>query len=146
MEGLYRPETSHLAGAGTHAAFRDTYSNGQATPHEAGRPKWHDAVVHFYLEAAREADRVLKPYGIFIIKCQDEVSANMQRLTHVELINGIEPLGFYTKDLFIVVRQNKPGVSRMLRQEHARKNHSYFLVLIKTNGRNPRGKGIRRAK
>ena len=34
-------------------------------------------------------------------------------------------------DLFVVVRTNKPGVSRMLRQVHARKNHSYFLVFRK---------------
>jgi len=29
------------------------------------------------------------------------------------------------------VRQNRPAMSRMLRQEHARKNHSYFLVFVK---------------
>ncbi len=35
------------------------------------------------------------------------------------------------EDLFVVVRKNKPGVSRILRQVHARKNHSYFLVFRK---------------
>ncbi|HUY75215.1 MAG TPA: DNA methyltransferase [Ktedonobacterales bacterium] len=145
MEGLYRPSAEHLAGAGSHAAFRTTYSNGQATPHEEGRPRWHDAVVHFYLEATREALRVLKPYGTLIVKCQDEVSANRQRLTHVELINALEKQGLYTKDLFIVVRPNKPGVSRMKQQEHARKNHSYFLVFVKTNGGSPRKKAAKKA-
>jgi hypothetical protein len=33
------------------------------------------------------------------------------------------------------MRTNKPGVSRLLRQVHARKNHSYFLVFRKPNGR-----------
>jgi hypothetical protein len=36
------------------------------------------------------------------------------------------------EDLFVVMRMNKPGVSRMLRQVHARKNHSYFLVFRKS--------------
>ena len=40
---------------------------------------------------------------------------------------------FYAKDLFVVVRQNRPGVSRALKQVHARKNHSYFLVFVKTS-------------
>ena len=37
--------------------------------------------------AVSEARRVLKPPGVLIVKCQDEVSANRQRLTHVEIIN-----------------------------------------------------------
>jgi hypothetical protein len=74
---------------------------------------------------------VLKRNGIFIVKCQDEVSANRQWLTHVEIINGYAALGFYARDLFVVVRPNQPGVSRLLKQVHARKNHSYFLVFQK---------------
>jgi hypothetical protein len=35
------------------------------------------------------------------------------------------------EDLFVVLRRNRPGVSRLLRQVHARKNHSYFLVFRK---------------
>ena len=75
--------------------------------------------------------QVLKDNGVLIVKCQDEVSANKQWLTHVEIINFCESLGFYTKDLFVVVRSNKAGVSRVKKQIHARKNHSYFLVFIK---------------
>ena len=67
---------------------------------------------------------------MFIVKSQDEVSANRQRLTHVELIKHFEGLDFYCKDLFVVVRQNKPGMSRMKKQVHARKSHSYFLVFV----------------
>jgi len=132
MEGFYRGDTNHLAGGGTHAAFRYNYSNGRAieTPDE-GAPKWHDAVVDMYVRAGWEAERVLKKDGIFIVKCQDEVSANKQRLTHVELITAYESMGFYTKDLFVVVRSNKAGVSRLKKQVHARKNHSYFLVFQK---------------
>jgi hypothetical protein len=139
MEGLYRSATSQMAGSGTYTAFRTTYSNSKET--ETG-PKYHEAVLDLYFKAGREAYRVLRQYGVLIVKCQDEVSANTQRLTHVEIINAYEPVGFYTKDLFVVVRPNKPAVSRIKKQEHARKNHSYFLVFVKTGGENPRGKGL----
>lgn len=139
MEGLYRRQKSHMAGSGTYAAFRDTYSNGERTTEG---PKYHDAVLDLYFRAGREAYRVLCPYGILIVKCQDEVSANTQRLTHVEIIHEFQAMGFYTKDLFVLVRSSKPSVSRLLRQEHARKRHSYFLVFVKTAGGNPKGKGL----
>jgi len=139
MEGFYRRSKSHMAGAGTYAAFRTTYSNGDETTHG---PKYHDAVVELYFRAGQEAHRVLRRYGLLIVKCQDEVSANMQRLTHVQIITNYESMGFYTKDLFIVVRPNRPAVSRVKKQQHARKNHSYFLVFVKTDGRNPRRKGL----
>lgn len=97
--------------------------------------KYHDAVLELYFQAADEASRVLRPGGIFIVKCQDEVCANQQRLTHVEVINDYARRGFIVEDLFVLMRTNRPGVSRLLRQVHARKNHSYFLVFRKPNGR-----------
>ena len=139
MEGLFRKDTEHLAGAGTHRTFREHYSNGEATN---GGPKWHDAVLDLYFKAGREALRVLRPNGVLIVKCQDEVSANRQRLSHVEIINEYESMGYYTKDLFVVMRTNQPGVSRLKKQVHARKNHSYFIVFVKI----PAGKNGRKMK
>ncbi len=132
MEGFFRRDQDHLGGSGTHSSFRNAYSNGQAT--EEGGPKWHAAVVDLYVKGGHEAARVLKKNGICIVKCQDEVSANRQCLTHVEIINAYSEFGFYARDLFVVVRSNRPGVSRILKQVHARKNHSYFLVFQKVNG------------
>lgn len=139
MEGLFRRSRDHLAGAGSYRAFREHYSNGEET--QAG-PKYHAAVLDLYCQAGQEAYRVLKPGGVLIVKCQDEVSANMQRLTHIEIINAYEPYGFYAKDLFVIVRPNRPGVSRLIKQEHARKNHSYFIVFVKiVPGRSRRATG-----
>lgn len=138
MEGLHRRSEGHLAGSGTHSAFRKAYSNGKTCEVGEDIPKWHDAVVDLYLKSGVEAFRVLKPGGILVVKCQDEVSANKQRLTHVEIISAYESLGLYTKDLFVVIRTNKPMVARLKVQVHARKAHSYFLVFqkIKTRIRN----------
>ncbi len=133
MEGLLRTQRRHKAGSGSYTAFREYYSNGDE---ESTGPKWHGAVTDLYFRAGGEALRVLKDSGVAIVKCQDEVSANRQWLTHVEIIAHYESLGFYTKDLFVVVRPNKAGVSRLKRQVHARKNHSYFLVFVKP----PKGK------
>jgi hypothetical protein len=129
MEGLYRRKVSHMAGNGNYSSFREYYSNGEAT---SGGPKWHAAVLDMYLRASLEAYRILRKGGVLIIKCQDEVSANRQNLTHVEIINELEKNGFHTKDLFVIVRPNKPAVSTMNRQVHARKIHSYFMVFVKT--------------
>lgn len=135
MEGFYRNGNAVKAGDGTHNTFREHYSNGDETPKPHGG-KWHAAVLDIYNEGGKEAQRILKDGGIFIVKCQDEVSANKQNLTHVEIINSFAEIGFFCKDLFVVVRPNKPGMSRVITQVHARKNHSYFLVFFKI----PRGK------
>jgi hypothetical protein len=132
MEGLHRRDEGHLAGSGSHAPFRRHYSGGTPT---AGGPRWHDAVVGLYVAAGLEAHRVLRKDGVLVVKCQDEVSANTQRLTHVEVITGYESIGFHTRDLFVVVRTNRAGVSRLKKQAHARKNHSYFLVFEKRRSR-----------
>lgn len=139
MEGFFRRKVEHKAAGGSHSAFRNYYSNGDEVSHGA---KWHAAVTDLYFKAGGEAYRVLKDNGVLIVKCQDEVSANRQCLTHVEIIIEYEKKGFYTKDLFVVVRTNKPGVSRLKKQVHARKNHSYFLVFVKL----PQGKNYLRSR
>lgn len=136
MEGLLRSNKDHKAGGGAFSAFREYYSNGDEV---SQGPKWHGAVTDLYFRAGAEARRVLRDHGVLIVKCQDEVSANCQWLTHVEIINHYEELGFYAKDLFVVVRQNKAGITRLKKQVHARKNHSYFLVFVKV----PVGKKVK---
>ncbi|MCY3927172.1 MAG: DNA methyltransferase [Acidobacteria bacterium] len=131
MEGLFRRTTAHMAGSGSYAAFRDHYSNSEATPDQPKSARWHAAVLDLYFAAGKEAHRVLRPTAKLIVKCQDEVSANRQNLTHVEILNEYLQLGFYARDLFVLVRPNRPGVSRIKTQVHARKNHSYFLVFEK---------------
>ena len=113
----------------THAAFEQHYRNNRSGGQTAR--KYHEAVLELYRDAGKEALRVLRDRGVFIVKCQDEVCSNRQRFTHVELMQAYGDMGFVAEDLFIVVRNNKPGVSRTIRQVHARKNHSYFLVFWK---------------
>lgn len=117
--------TAHASG---HAPMERYYGNNRAG---SDGPKYHEAVTALYFAAGAEAWRVLRNRGVLIVKCQDEVCSNRQRLTHVEIIQDYEDRGFVLEDLFVVVRTNRPGVSRVRRQVHARKNHSYFLVFWK---------------
>ena len=142
-EGIYRKQAEAKLGTGTHSSFRDAYSNGTEVnecedPRYTGSFRWYGAVVSLYFRAGREAHRVLRENGVLIVKCQDQVSANRQFLTHVEIINEYEKMGFYTKDLFVYMRPNKAGASSVKTQVHARKNHSYFLVFVKApEGKDP---------
>lgn len=141
MEGFYRDNASARAGQGTHSSFQRAYSSGKETQLQSsgtsGRLAWQDRVVDSYLRGAAEAHRVLKTEGVLIVKCQDAVSANLQRLAHIEIITALEHMGFYCKDIFVLVRPAKASVSRVITQVHARKNHSYFLVFVKTKNRAP---------
>jgi len=154
---VFDPPYMHTPGGTAHNGhqnFEGYYANNTERDHEVlkrgleetgGMPKYHEAVLDLYFRSGREAWRVLRDEGIFIVKCQDEVCTNRQRLTHIEITNEFARCGFVVEDLFVVVRNNKPGVSRMMnRQYHARKNHSYFMIYRKpreTRGRNrlPRG-------
>ncbi len=113
----------------THNAFEQHYrNNGSGAQTQS---KYHEAVLDLYEAAGKEAHRVLRERGILIVKCQDEVCSNRQRLTHVEIVLSYQEMKFVAEDLFVVMRNNRPGVSRTKRQVHARKNHSYFLVFWK---------------
>lgn len=131
---VFDPPYMHTPGGTAHVGhqnYEGYYKNNLA----ASEKKYHEAVLDLYFSAAKEAWRVLRDGGVYVVKCQDEVCANQQRLTHVELINELARHGFVAEDLFVIVRNGRPGVSRLLKQAHARKNHSYFLVFLKPNGR-----------
>jgi len=128
---VFDPPYMHTPGGTAHQNHQNFELYYQNNGTENNTVKYHEAVLDLYFRGAVEAFRVLKANGILIIKCQDEVCANKQRLTHVEIINELTSKGYIAEDLFVLVRLNKPGVSRLLKQNHARKNHSYFLVFRK---------------
>lgn len=131
---VFDPPYMHAMGGTSHAEggtgrFEDYYRNNARGATVAADV--HRGLLDLYEAAAREAMRVLRPRGVFIAKCQDEVRAGRQHFVHVELINALLAQGYDPLDLFVVVRTNRPGVSRMLKQLHARKAHSYFVVVRK---------------
>jgi len=91
--------------------------------------KWYD-------ECLIEFNRILKPGGFLIFKCQDTVSSGKQWLSHVHIINEAEKLGLYTKDFFILNAKNRIKGHNHQIQKHARKFHSYFIVFEKPKSKN----------
>lgn len=86
----------------------------------------------YYVDSMREFYRVLKVGGTLIFKCQDKVSSGKQYLSHVFVINEAVNLGFYPKDVFILLAKNRIVADwQKKNQQHARKFHSYFVVLKK---------------
>ena len=90
----------------------------------------------FYLDSMKEFYRILKYKGILIFKCQDKVSSNKQYFSHVFIINRAVRMGFYLKDLFILIDKNiLPAQWQPENQRNARKSHAYFLVFEKCNAK-----------
>ena len=88
----------------------------------------------FYIDSMVEAYRVLKDKGILIFKCQDKISSGKQYLSHIFIINEAIKIGFYPKDLFILLAKNRLTAAWQVKnQKNARKFHSYFIVFEKTN-------------
>lgn len=90
----------------------------------------------FYIDSLKEAYRILKDKGILIFKCQDKISSSKQYMSHCFVYNEAIKIGFYPKDLFILLAKNRLVADWQLKnQKNSRKFHSYFWVFEKTNKR-----------
>jgi len=83
-----------------------------------------------YKKALLEFHRILKKGGIVAFKCQD-FTDNNTTLTHCFVHNWALEIGFKTEDLFIMAFKGGRVWNSNLTQKHARKYHSYWLVLKK---------------
>lgn len=88
----------------------------------------------FYKESLTEFYRILKPKGILIFKCQDMIEGRKQFLSHIEIINTARAIGYYPKDLFILLSKTRIIRANQKQQQHTRKFHCYWLVFQKPNG------------
>jgi hypothetical protein len=89
----------------------------------------------YYVDTLKELYRITKPNGYVIFKCQDKVSSGKQYLSHCFIWNEVKDVGFYPKDLFILVAKNRIVANWQKKQKHARKFHSYFFVFQKKDVR-----------
>jgi tRNA G10 N-methylase Trm11 len=111
--------------------LRDSIDRGYRNRERARSGIHGVAAVHqMYAQAYIEAYRVLKKGGFLIVKCMDQVMSGKQTWMHTEMQRLAEILGFKNKDLFVMVMNGTPTMRHNI-QKHARRNHSYFLVLIK---------------
>lgn len=101
-----------------------------------GYETYYDLTTNYY-NSLKELYRVCDKNGYVVFKCQDTVSGGKNHFTHSMVINMALKIGFYPKDLFILLskmRINSFG-TKWTKQEHARKYHSYFIILQKIKPR-----------
>lgn len=91
----------------------------------------YQAVLRMYLRGSLEAHRVLRQRGVLIVKCQPCVADHRQYPIHAHLTMTLPLFGLEIIDEFLLISNQVP-IMRHARQQHARKNHSYFLVFKKT--------------
>lgn len=97
----------------------------------------YDELKNNYHKSLVELYRVCQDGGHLVFKCQDTVSGGKNHFTHVMVMNMAMEIGFYPRDLFILLakmRINSFG-TKWTKQEHARKYHSYFWVFEKVKPR-----------
>lgn len=90
---------------------------------------WID-LEQMYKNSLIEFYRVLKKGGIVAFKCQDYTDSKTT-LTHCFVNNWALEIGYKTEDLFILVWTAGRIWNSKLTQRHARKYHSYWMVLKK---------------
>lgn len=82
-----------------------------------------------YKGILKEAYRILKKGGLLIFKCQDYTDSKTT-MTHCMVYDWATALGFYAKDMAILVKPNKI-YNGNVKQRHLRKVHTYFWVFVK---------------
>ena len=85
-----------------------------------------DIMANLYFRGMAEARRILAHKGLMFVKCQDEIQSGKQVWSHIEIYNAALAMGFYAKDMFVLMRNDRPP--KQHKQQHARRNHSYLWV------------------
>ena len=90
---------------------------------------WED-LEEMYKKSMQEFYRVLDKGGIVAFKCQDYTDSRTT-LTHCFVHNWVIEIGFKVEDLFIHEFKGGRVWNSNLVQRHARKYHSYWIILKK---------------
>jgi len=140
---VFDPPYMHMSANSNYVKFGNfehLYKNGET--YHLRSASGHKGVLDLYITGARECYRILKRYGLLIVKCQDEVYSNINRFTHIEIVNSYKEIGFKLIDLFVLIRTALPVPGRPVKQKHARKNHSYFLIFRKMDQQSCRDSAV----
>lgn len=102
------------------------YRNAETTPNHT-----HAMIFDLYKVGMMEAVRVLKPGGLLLVKCADEIESGKQRRLHIEVFQyAIADLNLLDQDLFQLT-QLRPPRRWHKTQHHAHNNLSYLWVFQK---------------
>lgn len=99
-----------------------------------------EGVDKMYMGGMTEGWRILKDKGIFVCKCMDQIMSGRLEMPHIRYIEHWKNLGGIVEDFFVMIVNGQPTM-RHKYQLHARRNHSYFIVLRKKVKQNVNNKG-----
>lgn len=86
------------------------------------------ALGAMYQSAITEFARILRPGGLLVWKCQDTVESGRQVWNADRITAWAEQAGFTKIDQFILLKRSALRGWNWGRQQHAHRQHSYFLV------------------
>ncbi len=89
----------------------------------------------WYEQCLVEFKRILKPNAFLIFKNQDTINGGKQYFSHCQILNMAVQIGFYPKDLFVLLAKTRMIGANHHNQQHARKYHCYYWVF--QNTKNP---------
>ena len=90
-----------------------------------------EELINTNKEMLRLAHSLLRKGGYLIVKTQDTNYTGNQIWTSFLVQQYASELGFEMEDLFILLTNKAIAGRTLIRQKHARKFHSYFLVFLK---------------
>lgn len=93
------------------------------------------ALRQMYWKALMQFQRVLKPGGLLVWKCQDIIESGKQNWTYDEISTNLRVAGISKIDMLLLIRNHTMTGHNHGRQVHARRNHSYFIVARKDRTR-----------
>jgi len=102
------------------------YQSIRTTPNHS-----HAMILDLYKAGMKEALRVLKPGGLLLVKCADEIESGKQRRLHIEVwLYARLGLGFLDQDGLQLTQVRNPHRHHQ-RQLHAHNNLSHLWVFRK---------------
>ena len=110
---------------GTHGQTKNNIMNKRFTMFDI----WPKLCI-MYQDSIKEFYRILKKKGILAFKCQDYTDSKTT-MTHCLVYQWATAIGFYAKDIFILVATGGRIYNPKLVQRHARKFHSYWFIFQK---------------
>lgn len=99
-----------------------------------------DALYNYLTPTIGEAARVLKTYGILIVKCQDFIKGRQSIFLHCDVLQMAQDAGFRPVDLLIYIASHRMIQWNFKKQQHVRKLHCYYWIFRK---RRPEAVGLK---
>lgn len=110
---------------GTHGQTKNNIMNKRFTMFDT----WPELCI-MYQDSLKEFHRILVKNGILAFKCQDYTDSKTT-MTHCYVYQWARQLGFYPKDIFVLIATRGRIYNPKLIQRHARKFHSYWWIFQK---------------